>query len=89
MNDTSDIHEAQLQIAYSISRKVGNAVVRNRLRRRLKAILSGHFEASTTPPVTSAMIIVLPGAARLSFADLQGQVSELMNKIEKLMSSAA
>ncbi len=78
-----------MRIAYSISRKVGNAVVRNRVRRRLKAVFSEIFEASAPPPVTSALVIVLPGAAGLDFAELKGQVLELMKKIEKSTESSA
>lgn len=89
MNDVALTADAPVRIAYSISRKVGNAVVRNRLRRRLKSIFSEHFDAVTSPPVTSVLVIVLPGAARLTFSDLQGQVLELMKMIEKSTSSAA
>ena len=88
MNDASAEVDHSVRIAYSISRKVGNAVVRNRLRRRLKSIFSEYFGSHASLPVTSAVIIVLPGAARVTFADLQGQVVELMKKIEKSVGSA-
>ncbi len=83
MNDASAEVDESVRIAYSISRKVGNAVVRNRLRRRLKSIFSEYFDSATSLPVTSAVVIVLPGAARVTFVDLHGQVLELMKKIEK------
>jgi ribonuclease P protein component len=89
VKDTSIAGDQPVRIAYSISRKVGNAVVRNRLRRRLKAVFSEVFASSAPPPVTSALVIVLPGAARSDFADLHGQVMELMKKVEKSTGSVA
>jgi len=72
------------QIAYSISRKVGSAVTRNRIRRRLRALLSEHFNTlETAPPVGAGVIIVLPGAADRTFTELHDQVQELMKKVEK------
>lgn len=74
------------QLAYAISRKVGNAVTRNRIRRRLRVLFANavreHPEA-----VSAATVVVLPGAAHRSFAELEEQVVMLMKKIEKSMDS--
>lgn len=74
--------ERTVQIAYSISRKVGNAVIRNRLRRRLRELFNESLETSSVS-FSAAMVIVLPGAAALNFAELREQVWEIMQKIEK------
>jgi ribonuclease P protein component len=71
------------QVAYSISRKVGNAVVRNRLRRRLRAILTEELGDDGSLTVLAAVVIVLPGARDRTFLELQGQVQELMKKADE------
>ena len=70
------------QLAYAISRKVGNAVVRNRIRRRLRAVFSQ--QVVEYPGVLGAgVVIVLPGAAERNYDELHEQVSMLMKKVEK------
>jgi ribonuclease P protein component len=64
-------------------------VVRNRIRRRLRAIFDEVLSVEPSPPLASAMVIVLPGAHGLSFPDLQKQVLELMKKIEKSSESTS
>ena len=73
----------QTQVAYSISRKVGSAVVRNRIRRRLRALFTEHLGVDESLPLSAALVIVLPGARERTYAELQGQVLELMKKVEK------
>lgn len=75
------------QLAYSISRKVGNAVVRNRIRRRLRSLF-GEVLAEQSEAFGAAVVIVLPGAADLTYAELSEQVVKLMLKIEKSTDSA-
>ncbi len=75
------------QVAYSISRKVGNAVVRNRIRRRLRSLF-GDYVAKHPEAFSAAVVTVLPGAARLTYAELSEQVLMLMKKIEKSTESA-
>jgi len=77
------------RIAYSISRKVGNAVVRNRIRRRLRAIFSEVLGIENAPRLAAAMVIVLPGAHELQFSELRNQVLELMKKMEKSVESVS
>jgi ribonuclease P protein component len=56
-------------VAFSIGRAVGTAVVRNRLRRRLRSIL-----AELTLDRGNYLVMVSPAAAPLSFAELREQV---------------
>jgi ribonuclease P protein component len=60
---------------FSISRRVGSAVVRNRLKRRLREILS------KTPLEVGwdIVFVVRPKAANVKYAGLQGAVSNLLS----------
>ncbi|GAC1545921.1 MAG: hypothetical protein NVS2B17_28730 [Candidatus Velthaea sp.] len=60
------------RVGVSISTDVGSAVVRNRLRRRIKAILEGY--ALEGPPFRDVVFIARPGAGALSFAGLATEV---------------
>ena len=75
------------QVAYSISRKVGNAVVRNQIRRRLRSLFD-EMLAEHPETFSAAVVIVVPGAADLAYAELSEQVVMLMKKIEKSGESA-
>lgn len=63
------------RVAYAISRKVGGAVVRNRLRRRLRAIVARPDRAW---PSGDYLIAVRPEAAALSFDELREHVTQAM-----------
>ncbi len=55
----------EVQCGIVVSKKVGNAVVRNKVRRRLREIVR-----RMDWPAMQAMIIVSPEAAKASYADL-------------------
>lgn len=64
------------RFGFIVSKKVGTAVVRNRLRRRLKAIC-----ASALPTVVrgaDVVVRVLPGGAEASFAELDAEVKRCL-----------
>ena len=75
------------QVAYAISRKVGNAVTRNRIRRRLRSLFA-EVLAEQPEVLSAAVVVALPGAANCTYAELKEQVLKLIEKIEKSTESA-
>ena len=61
------------QVAYAVGRKVGGAVVRNRLRRRLRSIAA---ECSSWLRPGAYLVGAAPDAATLSFEELRLIVSD-------------
>jgi len=59
---------SELELAFSISRRVGNAVVRNRLRRRLKAIMGD--QVHSLPP-GAYVVHAGPEGPQRSFEELR------------------
>jgi ribonuclease P protein component len=59
-------------VGFSINTAVGGAVVRNRLRRRIKAILDGY--PLEQAPFRDLVFLARPGAGELSFPDLVREV---------------
>jgi ribonuclease P protein component len=65
-------------VAYAISRAVGTAVVRNRLRRRLRALVATRGEL--LPPGTY-LIGAAPGAAARSSSELRFDLDALITRV--------
>lgn len=67
------------RVAYAIGRKVGGAVVRNRLRRRLRAVV-----AQLGPELRPGAYLVgaTAEAAPLSFGELQAIMSEAVQALQ-------
>lgn len=66
------------RVGVTVSAQVGGAVARNRLRRRLRAILDGYLLA--TGPARDVVFIARPGAAELSFAELTAEVERTFGR---------
>lgn len=60
------------RVAYAIGRKVGGAVVRNQLRRRMRAIV---YEVAAQLRPGAYLVGTAPGAAALPFGDLRNHVT--------------
>jgi ribonuclease P protein component len=60
------------RVGMTVSAQVGGAVVRNRVRRRLRAILARY--AFARQPYRDIVFIARPGAGELTFAQLTTEV---------------
>ena len=67
------------RFGFIVAKTVGNAVTRNRVRRRLKAI--AHLLISELPPGTEFVVRALPDAAVASFADLEVELKHSTAKL--------
>jgi ribonuclease P protein component len=59
-------------VGLAVSRSVGGAVVRNRVKRRLRAILASRLES--LPERTGCVVRALPSAGAASFGQLEDDV---------------
>lgn len=57
-----------VRVGFVVARSVGNAVVRNRVRRRLRGLVMEHLDQ--VPPGADVVVRALPGAASATYADL-------------------
>lgn len=74
-------------VAFAIGRAVGPAVTRNRLRRRLRAILAELDTVEPLPPVTM-LIGATPAATKLTFEQLRTELQLLLEPIRSTPMSA-
>jgi ribonuclease P protein component len=63
------------RVAYGIGRKVGPAVVRNSIRRRLRSAAREIDRSADGLPAGAYLVTVRPGAARLDYAELRSQLA--------------
>ena len=64
------------RVGFVVSKKIGNAVVRNRVTRRLREIVRPHLE---TLPAGSAIVLrALPGIEGQAFAELREDVDSAL-----------
>ena len=64
------------RVAFAIGKRVGTAVERNRLRRRLRAVI-----AELHPPSGAYLLSVAPQATTLSYAELRTHVSRALDAV--------
>jgi len=77
-------NEANIFIGITVTRKIGNAVVRNRCKRRLREIVRRYFASGTVGPITRSYELVLNAKHPLidaEFAQLEASFAGVMGKI--------
>ncbi len=70
---------ARAGVAYAISRKVGSAVVRNKVRRRLRSAVV-ELDAARHLRTGWYLVIVHPGAARASYQELRDALASVLDR---------
>jgi len=75
---TTDTERAA-RFGFIISKQVGNAVIRNTVRRRLKAVCAELL--SEVPQGTDVVIRALPASATASFTELRGDVQRCVTRL--------
>ncbi len=71
------------RVGVSVGRKVGGAVVRNRLKRRLRALARAHWDDL---PEADVAILARPAAAALDYAGLETALLELAGRAARRLS---
>jgi len=82
-NDIATIHflpSETSRFAIVTSRAVGNSVVRNKIRRRTKAVLSELIEGQ---PQVHGVVRYRAGATSLNFDELKATLLKLMERTQK------
>jgi len=64
--------DATRMAGFAVSKAVGGAVVRNRVKRRLRAIMAAIL--STLPEGARVVVRALPGSATATFGELDAEV---------------
>jgi len=65
------------RVGVTVSKTIGSAVVRNRLRRRVKAILDR--SAFGAPPHRDVVLIARPGSGQANFAAVAAELGRLLS----------
>lgn len=68
------------RFGFIISKQLGTAVIRNTVRRRLKAVCAE--AAAEVPKGTDVVIRALPASATASFAELRADVSRCLARLQ-------
>ena len=76
-----------MKVGISVSGRIGGAVVRNRLKRRIREIVRMNF--SLFPPEGHFLIGARKGAAEADFESLKREILTLTGKLKKHDKAAA
>ena len=68
------------RVAYAVNRSVGGAVVRNRLRRRLRAAVA-ELAGTGRVPSGACLVGASPAAVDMTFEELKASVAEALSAL--------
>ena len=75
----SDLDESQVRVGFVVSRAVGNAVVRNRVRRRLRHLTGEQLDR--LPRCSTLVVRALPASASASYAELRADLVRCLQRV--------
>ena len=71
------------RVGFVVSKRIGNAVVRNRVTRRLREIVRPHL--ATLPPGSAIVLRALPGIDEQPFAELRADVDSALGSASRTL----
>ena len=73
---------APVQVGFTVSKAVGNAATRNRVKRRLRHLTREHLAALEELPGRAALVVrALPPSAAASYASLGADLGRTLGKV--------
>ncbi len=81
------VHEDQaagepVRVGFVVSKAVGNAVVRNRVKRRLRHLTREHLPTLAALPGSAVLVVrALPRAAYASYTDLAADLERCLSRV--------
>lgn len=70
------------RVGFTVSKKIGNAVVRNRVRRRLRAAVSA-LDRSQMRSGYDYVVIARTGAADRTYKDLKAELEQALQRVHQ------
>ena len=70
-------------VGYAISRNIGSAVFRNKIRRQLRESMSQIYKEDADFPKGKYLIRVFPGIKKKNFLEINTAVNEVINELKK------
>jgi ribonuclease P protein component len=72
--------DGRVRLAFAVGRRVGSAVVRNRVRRRIRAVVTGLVREGVLAP-GAYLVVVAPPGATLPYAQLAAIVASALRRV--------
>jgi ribonuclease P protein component len=80
-----DVEQGEPRLGLAVPKSAGNAVVRNRIKRKLREIWRDKLAADTVPPASDYVLVVRPGLPEAAEARghewLVERVDEVLGKV--------
>lgn len=83
MRQPASIEGEGFRLGISVSKKIGNAVVRNRLRRMIKEIV--RLNGEKVAPRTDMILIVRKPAAEMEYAEMEKSILHVLRRADILV----
>jgi len=75
-------HDPAARFGFTVSKKIGSAVVRNRVRRRLRALVAA-LDPSRVREGFDYVLIARPGAEQRSYRELAADLDQALDRVHR------